>query len=150
MKTKTIAVILFVDDEGRILLQDRSDMSKYGEEWGYFGGKIEHGETKEEALEREIREELEFSLSSYTYLGRYQGTGRSLKTGEKVRLVQEVFITRISRDEYGTMVQHEGAGKRWAAPDEAEKLNMKPLDPQILKDAKEHIRAPAVQGKRQA
>lgn len=49
MKTRNVALIIFYDENKRILLQDRLNISKYGEEWGFFGGEIKEGETPEEA-----------------------------------------------------------------------------------------------------
>ncbi|MBN2094484.1 MAG: NUDIX hydrolase [Candidatus Aenigmarchaeota archaeon] len=69
MKVQKIALISFYDEEGRILLQDRRGMSKYGEEWGFFGGGIEKGETPEEAIVRETKEELDYDLEDIQYLG---------------------------------------------------------------------------------
>ena len=44
MIKRKVSVILFHDKEGNILLQDRRSTSKHGEEFGFFGGKIEEGE----------------------------------------------------------------------------------------------------------
>ncbi len=58
---------LIIDNaEGEILLQLRDD--KPGLEcpncWGTFGGQIEEGETPQEALLREVREELNYGVES--------------------------------------------------------------------------------------
>ena len=63
--TRRVSTIIFYDEKGNILLQDRRRISKWGEEYGFFGGKIEEGETPEKALKREIREELRIELSNY-------------------------------------------------------------------------------------
>lgn len=65
---RKVALIIFYDKNGRILLQDRHGISKYGEEWGYFGGGIEVGETPEEAVIRETEEELGFVLKEYQFI----------------------------------------------------------------------------------
>lgn len=57
MFKRRVAVIIFYDEKKRILLQDRREISKRGEEWGFFGGGIEKDETPEEALVREIKED---------------------------------------------------------------------------------------------
>ena len=62
MIKRNVSIILFYDDYGNILLQDRKDIRKHNEEYGFFGGKIEENETPEEALKREIKEELGIDL----------------------------------------------------------------------------------------
>jgi 8-oxo-dGTP diphosphatase len=59
---KDIAAIIFYTRDNKILLQDRRGISKLGEDWGFFGGKIEDGETPERAVVREIKEELDYDL----------------------------------------------------------------------------------------
>ena len=48
--------------EGRVLICRRPDNKARGGQWEFPGGKIEPGETPEEALVRECREELGFTL----------------------------------------------------------------------------------------
>ncbi|MEM7406143.1 MAG: NUDIX domain-containing protein [Pseudomonadota bacterium] len=55
-----VAAIICVHD-GRYLLQQRDDIEGiwYPGHWGCFGGGVDAGETPAEALERELREELD-------------------------------------------------------------------------------------------
>lgn len=57
-----VAAILTVDD-GRYLVQLRDDRPGvfYPGHWGLFGGAVEDGETMEEALRRELMEEIGFA-----------------------------------------------------------------------------------------
>jgi 8-oxo-dGTP diphosphatase len=56
----TVIVVagLLVRDDGRILIAQRPEGKKRAGEWEFPGGKAEAGETPEEALRRELREEL--------------------------------------------------------------------------------------------
>ncbi len=60
MKTR-FAVCVFVDEHNNFLLQDRTGISKNGEEWALFGGHLEGDETPEQGLARELQEELGLS-----------------------------------------------------------------------------------------
>jgi 8-oxo-dGTP diphosphatase len=71
MKHREISVIVFHDNKGNILIQDRHKHSKYGEKYGFFGGGIEKGETPKQAIIREIREELNYPLKDLKFFKKY-------------------------------------------------------------------------------
>ena len=62
---------------GKILLQLRDNKPglPYPDCWGTFGGQIEEGETPEEAIRREIKEELNYELSDPEYFGNFPFDG---------------------------------------------------------------------------
>ena len=53
-----VAVGVLIDAEGRFLLTSRPDGKVYAGYWEFPGGKLEPGETVEQALRRELNEEL--------------------------------------------------------------------------------------------
>lgn len=53
-----VAAVALIDREGLILLQKRPLSGSMPGLWEFPGGKVEQGETPEEALSRELREEL--------------------------------------------------------------------------------------------
>lgn len=70
MQKRRVSIILFFDKNGRILVQDRKGYKK-GADYGFFGGKIEEGETSEQALIREIKEELGFTIKDFSLFKHY-------------------------------------------------------------------------------
>ncbi len=63
MQGEHSALILY-NDKGEILLQLRSAYKKrFAHHWGFFGGGIQEGETSEEALIREMQEELSYIVT---------------------------------------------------------------------------------------
>ena len=65
MPRRDVAVLILYDGDGRILLQHRTeDAPTFPDCWAFFGGGLEEGETPEQAVEREIIEELAYKLRS--------------------------------------------------------------------------------------
>ena len=65
-KTRPQCGLIIENAKIEILLQLRDDKPslEYPNCWGTFGGQIEEGETPQEALVREIREELNYDVES--------------------------------------------------------------------------------------
>ena len=59
MKQVTAAIIL---KDNKVLIAQRSPHVKLANKWEFPGGKIEPGETPQECLKREIREELDVDI----------------------------------------------------------------------------------------
>ena len=57
-----VAVGVLIDAEGRFLLTSRPDGKVYAGYWEFPGGKLETGETVEQALRRELHEELGITI----------------------------------------------------------------------------------------
>lgn len=60
---KQIGVAVIVNQEGKILIDRRKSSGEMGGLWEFPGGKIELGETVEECIKREIKEELDLKIA---------------------------------------------------------------------------------------
>jgi mutator protein MutT len=71
---KKIAAIIFENDKGELLFYKRDNKPgiPFPAHWDLFGGHIEEGETPEEALVREVKEELDYDLKEYEFFREYQ------------------------------------------------------------------------------
>jgi 8-oxo-dGTP diphosphatase len=68
-----IAQILLFDGSGRLLiyLRDNKPEIPFPNRWDFFGGHVEAGETPEQALAREVKEELNIELPGWRFFRRY-------------------------------------------------------------------------------
>lgn len=122
---EVVAAVIY-DGEGRVFATQRG----YGEWkgwWEFPGGKIEMGETREEALGREIWEELETRIV----------IGRQLQTVEwdypAFHLTMHCFLCRINSGML-TLKEHEAA--RWLGKDELDCVRWLPADVQVINTLK--------------
>ena len=65
-----VAAGLIWDRNGKVLISQRPANGSHGGSWELPGGKLEKGESSEEALEREIMEELGIRISAGPEFGR--------------------------------------------------------------------------------
>lgn len=70
---KKIAAVILENDKKEILLylRDNKPSIPFPHCWDLFGGHIEEGETPEEALIREVKEELNYALKEYRFFKKY-------------------------------------------------------------------------------
>ena len=100
---------LLITQDGRYLMQLRDDLPHLPlrNHWGLFGGQVEEGETLQQAMIRELQEELEFTPASLTRF-----TETTFKFLGRKRHHKTFFIAPILESDIAAMRQHEGAGKR--------------------------------------
>jgi 8-oxo-dGTP diphosphatase len=71
---KQIAQVLLFDCNRRLLIYLRDDNPEipFPNHWDFFGGHVEAGESPEQALVREIKEELGIELNQWQFVRRYE------------------------------------------------------------------------------
>jgi len=129
MKIRKVAVIVFYDNKKRILLQGRKTISRFGEEWGFFGGGIEDNETPEETIFREIKEELNFDLKDFKYIGNYKE-----QISDEILIEMYVFISPLP--DLSKLSLMEGDELKLFSLEEAEKLKIAIRDKNVIRELK--------------
>lgn len=69
-----VAVALITDLSRRVLITRRPLKASHGGQWEFPGGKLEPGESPEEALIREVKEEVSLQVLRYRFLGELHHT----------------------------------------------------------------------------
>ena len=71
---KKIASIILENDNGEFLfyMRDNKPGIPFPQHWDLIGGHLEEGETPEEALVRETKEELDFDLKDFKFFKKYE------------------------------------------------------------------------------
>jgi len=90
---KEIAAIILENDYGELLLylRDNKPGIPFPDHWDLIGGHVEDGETPEEALVREVKEELDIDLKEYTFYKKY-----ICLTGDAYENTKYIYTGRIN------------------------------------------------------
>ena len=126
MKQIEVVAAIIHDDEGRIFATQRG-YGDWKDWWEFPGGKMEPGETPEEALLREIWEELETRIV----------VERLVKTVEwdypKFHLTMHCFLCHIESG-HPVLLEHEAA--RWLKRGKLDDVNWLPADRIVVDELK--------------
>jgi 8-oxo-dGTP diphosphatase len=90
---KKISAIILENDKKEILLylRDNKPGIPFPEYWDLIGGHVEVGETPEEALVREVKEELDIDLNEYTFYREYE-----CLTGDAYENIKYIYTGKIN------------------------------------------------------
>ena len=116
-----VVACALIDADDRILIAQRPDGKQLEHMWEFPGGKLEKNETPEQALTRELKEELDitvhqtclapFTFASHTY--------------EKFHLLMPLYICRKWQ---GTVRAVEHKALKWVRPHQLADYEMPPAD----------------------
>ncbi|QEX24302.1 hypothetical protein FRZ61_42430 [Hypericibacter adhaerens] len=116
-----VVAVALVDVDGRVLLAQRPPGKSMAGLWEFPGGKLHPGESPEQALVRELKEELgidtgESCLAPIAFAShRY----------EKFHLLMPLYVCRVWK---GTPQPHEGQTLAWVRPQKLAEYPMPPAD----------------------
>lgn len=116
-----VSAVALIDVDGRVLLAQRPEGKPLAGLWEFPGGKVEAGETPEEALIRELQEELGINTWS-SCLAPLTFASHSY---EKFHLLMPLFACRRWE---GTPMSNEGQALKWVKANELRDYPMPPAD----------------------
>ena len=120
---KKIEVVAAIIVKEKKVFATQRGYGEFKDGWEFPGGKIELGESSEEALVREIREELDVDIK----------VGRLLETVEydypRFHLTMHCFICELLSEE---IILKEREDAKWLAEDELDSVDWLPADVSLI------------------
>ena len=128
---KTINVVAAVIRKGDKILATQRGYGEFKDGWEFPGGKIEPGERPEEALKREIKEELKAAISVGEDLGVVECDYPNF------HLNMRCFMCSLVSEDV-TLLEHEAM--KWLTAETIDTVNWLPADKPMTEKIKEILR----------
>ena len=121
---KTLDVVAAIlEKEGKILLAQRPEHADQPGMWEFAGGKVEAGETQQEALIRELREELGIEAVPARYVASHQR-----EVSQRLIHLHAWHVPEFS----GELKAHYHSARVWCTPEDAFTYDLAPADIPLL------------------
>ena len=128
MSSKPMLIVVacaLIDTDNRVLVTSRPDSKSMPGLWEFPGGKIEKDETPEQALQRELREELGIE----TFVSCLAPLNFASHSYENFHLLMPLFICRKWQ---GILQPKEQQQMKWVRARDLYKLEMPPADRPLI------------------
>ncbi len=126
MKQIEVVAAIIHDSEGRIFATQRG-YGDFKDWWEFPGGKMEAGETPEEALKREIMEELETEITIERFITTVEWDY------PQFHLTMHCYLCSIANGHL-ELKEHEAA--KWLKKEELDSVKWLPADEQLIERLK--------------
>lgn len=120
---KTIKVVAAIIKKDNLIFATQRGYGEFKDKWEFPGGKIEENETKEEALTREIKEELNASISIDSFIKQIEYDYPSF------HLVMDVYFCHLNNPHIEPI---EAENAKWLKIEEIYDLDWLPADLELL------------------
>ena len=128
MKTiRVVAAIIF--NQGKVFATQRG-YGEFKDVWEFPGGKIEPGETPEEAIKREIKEELDTEIEIVKFLDTVE------YDYPKFHLSMDCFMCKVVS---GDLVLKEHEAAKWLTKENLDSVDWLPADQGLVEKIKEEL-----------
>jgi 8-oxo-dGTP pyrophosphatase MutT (NUDIX family) len=137
MNLRRVVLIVPYNNKLEILFQDRRSINKpLNKDYGFFGGGIEGEESIEEALAREVKEELSLDIKEFDDLEFFKKYYYEIKEKD---ISRELHVFLCKMPEIDKLDIKEGKGEIISI-EKAMKLDISNMDKQILKEVLSYLR----------
>lgn len=128
MKTIEVSSAIIIKDN-KIFITQRGH-GEFKDKWEFPGGKLEAGESGEQCITREIKEELDANVEVVDFLNTIEYTYPAF------HLIMHNYICKLKRNHLA-LLEHEAA--KFVDIDDLDKIDFLPADLLILDDLKKYL-----------
>ena len=109
IEPKNAVAALLTMGKGKYIMQLRDSKPNifYPDHWGCFGGAVEIGESPEEAIKREVFEEVEFKINELKEFTQFDFNFAPIGYGKVSRIY---YCIDVNQNDFENFKLHEGAG----------------------------------------
>ena len=129
---KLVVACALINEYGKVLINERPVGKDYAGYWEFPGGKVDEGETPEEAIIRELKEEINIDV-----------TGSCLAplsfTEKQYDNYYVVVLLYVCRRWNGNIMPMERQELAWVNPKEIDNFNLLPADKSFFASLRELI-----------
>lgn len=122
MKHITVAAAVFIHN-GTVFAAQRKDAGELAKKWEFPGGKLEKGESGEQAIIREIKEELSADIRVERYIMTVEHSYRTFK------ITMHAYLCEIVT---GELILSEHIASRWLSSSELYSVDWAAVDQPIV------------------
>jgi 8-oxo-dGTP diphosphatase len=127
---KTVKVVAAIIRDGDKIFATQRGYGDYKDSWEFPGGKVEEGETPEEALAREIREELDTEIEVGEYLDTIEYDYPTF------HLSMRCYWCSIK---FGDLVLKEHKAAKWLTKEDIDSVDWLPADITIIEQIRNEM-----------
>ena len=127
-----VSAVTLVDQDGRVLISKRPEGKHMSGFWEFPGGKLEIGETPEECLIREIKEEININLSNFCF----SPLTFSLNEYDEFNIL---LLLYVCREWEGIILGKEKQELKWVFPKDLYNKNLLPADKELIPFIRDNI-----------
>ena len=127
-----VSAVTLVDHDGRVLISKRPKGKHMSGFWEFPGGKLEIGETPEECLIREIKEEIDINLSNFCF----SPLTFSLNEYDEFNIL---LLLYVCREWEGIILGKEKQELKWVFPKDLYDKNLLPADKELIPFIRDNI-----------
>ena len=132
MTRKHIEVVAAIIQKGNAIVATQRGYGDLKDGWEFPGGKIEPGEAHDEALIREIKEELQANINVGERLITVNYNGY-----EKFDLTMYCYLCTLTEDSHVTLLEHEAA--KWLTKETLYSVDWLPADIEAVDALYKHL-----------